>query len=56
VQATRTREIYANLRAVGINVELLREYCLGFDELKGFHDRILRLLDNYKTNTQSVAA
>jgi hypothetical protein len=54
-EGKRSAEIYANLLALGINIDLVRECGANIFELRDFHDRIIALLDSSQPNTQTVA-
>jgi hypothetical protein len=54
-ETDRANKIYANLKALGVNVDAIKECCIDFDDLRDFYDRVVALLDKHRHNTPSVA-
>ncbi len=55
-ETIRTSKIYANLRALGIDVEAVKRCNPTLEQLNEFHDSVLKVLDESGHSFQSIAA
>jgi hypothetical protein len=53
---TTADKIYENLKALGVNIDAVKNCSPSIDELKQFHNGILSILERHQGNAQAYAS